>query len=215
MKARYRARPLTESAIALALSVIVWWVSTPMPGIGGYLNYMSASFIAIIGTMHGMGWALGVALGLNLIVGITFGPAKLATCLFLVTPVALMLPMHGDEEKLARQGVAPRGMNLRMWWIAFLSIYALTFAASIWSIGLFMGVAVNDVIRLIASANHDAFRSFWIWAGISRPDLIALVVNWSGLIVPAIGMGYGVMVYMVNRPAYRIGLRLLKLTSSR
>jgi len=214
MKARYRARPLTESAIALALCATVWWVFTPMPGIGGYFNYMSASFIAIIGTMHGMRWALGVALCLNLIVGMTFGPAKLATCLFLVTPIALMLPVYRDDEKPDRPGTAPGGMKRQTWWIVFLFTYALTFTANVWVIGLLINVTVGDIVKLMASANYSALRNFWIRAGVSPGDLSALAVNWSWLIVPVIGMGYGVMVYVVNRPAYHLGLRLLKLTSS-
>jgi len=214
MKAGYRAKPLTESAIALALCAIVWWVFTPMPGIGAYFNYMSASFIAIIGTMHGMRWALGVALCLNLIVGMTFGPAKLATCLFLVTPVALMLPMRGDCEKPTRPGAALEGMNRRTWWIVFLFTYAVTFTANVWAIGLLMNVTVGDVVKLMASANYSALRNFRMWAGMSRDGLSALAVKWSRLIVPTVGMGYGVMIYVVNRPAYHIGLRLLKLISS-
>jgi len=89
---KHSARPLTESAVALALGGIMWWAFSPMPGIGPYFKYISASLIAIVGARHGLRWSLVTAAALNALVGFTFGPGELLNCLFLVTPIALMLP---------------------------------------------------------------------------------------------------------------------------
>ncbi|MDD2201695.1 MAG: hypothetical protein PHP20_02900 [Firmicutes bacterium] len=219
MTKKYSARPLTEAAVALALGGIAWWLFSPMPGIGPYFKYMSASLIAVIGTRHGTRWSWVTAGALNALVGLTFGLGELVNCLFLVTPIALMLParQRSDRDIQAKEGEAnttsrTHGASGAKWWTMLLLTYAVVYPARLWVMGMLMGVEISDVISSMASASYHVFEKFWTFAHIPADVAVAGAVKWMWIILPLAGVGYGTMLYLVNRPAYRGGLMILKRT---
>ena len=75
------ARPLTESALAAAVCVVVWALSMGLPGVGGYVRYMTPSLIAIVGARHGARWSLAACAVAGAGIGIMLGPTQLLICL--------------------------------------------------------------------------------------------------------------------------------------
>jgi hypothetical protein len=216
---KHSARPLTESAVALALGGIMWWAFSPMPGIGPYFKYISASLIAIVGARHGLRWSLVTAAALNALVGFTFGPGELLNCLFLVTPIALMLParqrtgrdVEGGEGEADASG-RTHGVSGARWWAMLLATYAIAYPARLGVMGMLMGVEISAIVRSMASASYQAFERFWTLAHLPADIAVSGAVEWMWIILPLIGVGYGFMLYLVNRPAYRGGLMILKRT---
>jgi len=226
------ARPLAESAIAMALAGIMWHVFAPMPGIGPYFKYMSASLIAIVGSRHGRHWSTMTAVGLNALVGLAYGPKELLDSLLLVTPIGLMLPTGGPDGDEAADDRREFGLlntetdkskaeasfrrhdtwSAGKWWAMILLSYALLYPARIWALATLMGAKVSDVVGSMAATSYHVFERFWALANISADTVVGAAVDWMRIILPVVGMGYGAMLYLVNRPAYFGGLAILKRT---
>ncbi|MFY9134113.1 MAG: hypothetical protein WAO51_02825 [Bacillota bacterium] len=226
------ARPLAESAIAMALAGIMWHVFAPMPGIGPYFKYMSASLIAIVGSRHGRHWSTMTAVGLNALVGLAYGPKELLDSLLLVTPIGLMLPTGGPDGDEAADDRCEVGLlntetdkskaeasfrrhdtwSAGKWWAMILLSYALLYPARIWALATLMGAKVSDVVGSMAATSYHVFERFWALANISADTVVGAAVDWMRIILPVVGMGYGAMLYLVNRPAYFGGLAILKRT---
>ncbi|HHY63212.1 MAG: hypothetical protein WBL79_05395 [Bacillota bacterium] len=226
------ARPLAESAIAMALAGIMWHVFAPMPGIGPYFKYMSASLIAIVGSRHGRHWSTMTAVGLNALVGLAYGPKELLDSLLLVTPIGLMLPTGGPDGDEAADDRCEVGLlntetdkskaeasfrrhdtwSAGKWWAMILLSYALLYPARIWALATLMGAKVSDVVGSMAATSYHVFERIWALANISADTVVGAAVDWMRIILPVVGMGYGAMLYLVNRPAYFGGLAILKRT---
>jgi hypothetical protein len=226
------ARPLAESAIAMALAGIMWHVFAPMPGIGPYFKYMSASLIAIVGSRHGRHWSTMTAVGLNALVGLAYGPKELLDSLLLVTPIGLMLPTGGPDGDEAADDRREFGLlntetdkskaeasfrrhdtwSAGKWWAMILLSYALLYPARVWALATLMGAKVSDVVGSMAATSYHVFERFWALANISADTVVGAAVDWMRIILPVVGMGYGAMLYLVNRPAYFGGLAILKRT---
>ena len=226
------ARPLAESAIAMALAGIMWHVFAPMPGIGPYFKYMSASLIAIVGSRHGRHWSTMTAVGLNALVGLAYGPKELLDSLLLVTPIGLMLPTGGPDGDEAADDRREFGLlntetdkskaeasfrrhdtwSAGKWWAMILLSYALLYPARIWALATLMGAKVSDVVGSMAATSYHVFERIWALANISADTVVGAAVDWMRIILPVVGMGYGAMLYLVNRPAYFGGLAILKRT---
>ena len=226
------ARPLAESAIAMALAGIMWHVFAPMPGIGPYFKYMSASLIAIVGSRHGRHWSTMTAVGLNALVGLAYGPKELLDSLLLVTPIGLMLPTGGPDGDEAADDRCEVGLlntetdkskaeasfrrhdtwSAGKWWAMLLLSYARLYPARVWALATLMGAKVSDVVGSMAATSYHVFERIWALANISADTVVGAAVDWMRIILPVVGMGYGAMLYLVNRPAYFGGLAILKRT---
>lgn len=174
------ARPLAESAIAMALAGIMWHVFAPMPGIGPYFKYMSASLIAIVGSRHGRHWSTMTAVGLNALVGLAYGPKELLDSLLLVTPIGLMLPTGGPDGDEAADDRREFGLlntetdkskaeasfrrhdtwSAGKWWAMILLSYALLYPARVWALATLMGAKVSDVVGSMAATSYHVFERF-------------------------------------------------------
>jgi len=85
-------RPLTESALAAAVCMVVWVLSQGLPGLGGYVRYMTPSLIAIVGARHGARWSLAACAVAGAGVAITLGPTQFPYASFWALPWPCCFP---------------------------------------------------------------------------------------------------------------------------
>ncbi len=190
-------RPLTESALAAAASVVVWVLSMGLPGIGGYVRYMTPSLIAIIGARHGVRWCAAACAVSSAGVGIILGPAQFLVCLLLGAPIALLLP-------LMKRRVAPL-----LWWALTSVAYALAITALGCGLAALYGAGLPDYVSATASANYATLGGIWAWARVDADELAAFAGRSAWVIVPGIGVLCGVMMYLINAVPYKIGIKTL------
>ncbi|HON41586.1 MAG TPA: DUF2232 domain-containing protein [Bacillota bacterium] len=197
------ARPLTESALAAAVCVVVWALSMGLPGLGGYVRYMTPSLIAIVGARHGARWSLAACAVTGAGIGITLGPTQLLISLLLGAPTAVMLP-------LMKQRVAPA-----LWWGLASAVYAVAVTGLGCGLAALYGAGPRDYVSATASANYAALGGLWAWLGVGPGELAAFAGRSAWFILPGVGVVSGVMMYLINVVPYRIGLRTLDRTRRR
>jgi hypothetical protein len=197
------ARPLTESALAVAVCVVVWALSMGLPGLGGYVRYMTPSLIAIVGARHGVKWSLAACAVAAAGIGIMLGPTQFLVCLLLGAPMAVMLP-------LMEQRVAPA-----LWWGLASAAYAVAVTVLGCGLAALYGAGLRDYVSATASANYAALGDLWARFGVEPGELAAFAGRSAWLIVPGVGIASGVMMYLINVVPYRIGLRTFDRTRRR
>jgi len=197
------ARPLTESALAAAVCVVVWVLSQGLPGLGGYARYMTPSFIAIVGARHGPRWSLAACAAASAGVAITLGPTQFLICLLLGAPMAVLLPMMNR-----RTAPGP-------WWVLTSAIYAVAVTVLGCGLAALYGAGLSDYASATASANYTALGGLWARLSVERSELAAFAGRSAWVIAPGVGVVCGVMMYLINAVPYRIGLRTLDRTRRR
>mgnify|MGYP006894303223 CR=1 FL=1 len=189
--------------MALAVCTVNWWVFTFVPGAGRYFKYMCAGVIAGVGVRCGVRWSLGVVIGLNTFIGLILGPRELLNCLFLVTPMGLLLPTHPRVDQLGT-GAYPNKLHMSQslvrWWGKTLLIYGLSFVVQIWLRAALMHVKVAEVAKSVMLASYHVHARSWEAMGICVDDFVAAATEWIWAGLSVVGMGYGLFFYLVNRP---------------
>jgi len=197
------ARPLTESALAAAVCVVVWALSMGLPGLGGYVRYMTPSLIAIVGARHGARWSLAACAVAGAGIGIMLGPTQLLICLFLGAPMAVMLP-------LMKRRMAPM-----LWWVLTSAVYGMAVTVLGCGLAALYGAGLRDYVSATASANYAALGGLGAWLGVESGELAAFAGRSAWAIVPGVGVVCGAMMYLINVVPYRVGLRTLDRTRRR
>ena len=196
-------RPLTESALAAAVCAVAWALSMGLPGLGGYVRYMTPSFIAIVGARHGVKWSLAACAVASAGIGITLGPPQFLICLLLGAPIAVLLP-------LMKQRVAPP-----LWWGLASAVYAVAVTVLGCGLAALYGTGLRDYVSATASANYIALGGLGARFGVEPGELAAFAGRSAWVIVPGVGVACAVMMYLINVVPYRIGLRSLDRTRRR
>lgn len=196
-------RPLTESALVVAVCIVVWALSMGIPGLGGYVRYMTPSLIAIVGTRHGARWSLAACVVASVGAGIILGPAQFLICLLLGAPIALLLPLMKH-----RMAPAP-------WWALASAVYAIAVTVLGCGLAALYGAGLPDYVSASTSASYAALSGLGAWSGVERGELAAFAGRSAWAIVPGVGVVCGVMMYLINVVPYRIGLRTLDRTRRR